>query len=133
VVQIITGISIGATKLFNPFLLVGGILTAVSTGLMMTLQADSSHSIWIGCQALAGIGLGLCVNVYIIIVQNIMQPDEVATATVIILCKFTILFLFLILPFPSSVVLLTKVPCAHGLPVPRRRPDHLRRTIHLPK
>jgi hypothetical protein len=133
VVQIITGISIGATKRFNRFLLVGGILTAVSTGLMMTLQADSVHSIWIGYQALAGIGLGLCVNVYIIIVQNIVQPDEVATATAIILCKFTILFLFLILPFPSSVVLFPKIPCPHGLPVPRPRPHRLRRTIHLPK
>ncbi|KAH6663125.1 major facilitator superfamily transporter [Halenospora varia] len=84
-VQIITGISVGATKLFNPFLLSGGILSTIATGLMMTLQPDSSHSIWIGYQALAGIGLGLCFNVYIIIVQNIVKPDEIATATAILL------------------------------------------------
>ncbi|TGO10234.1 hypothetical protein BTUL_0140g00010 [Botrytis tulipae] len=59
-VQIVTGITIGTIKLFNPFLILGGILTTISTGLMMTLEADSSHSVWIGYQALAGIGLGLC-------------------------------------------------------------------------
>ncbi|THV52917.1 hypothetical protein BGAL_0064g00070 [Botrytis galanthina] len=84
-VQIVTGITIGATKLFNPFLILGGILTTISTGLMMTLEADSSRSVWIGYQALAGIGLGLCFNVYIIIVQNIVKPEEVATATAILL------------------------------------------------
>lgn len=89
-VQIITGISIGATRLFNPFLIVGGILTTISIGLMMTLEADSGHSAWIGYQALAGIGLGLCFNVYIIIVQNIVEPEEVATATSILLCELPI-------------------------------------------
>lgn len=86
-VQIITGISIGAFKIFNPFLIAGGILTTIATGLMTTLEVDSGHSVWIGYQALAGIGLGLCFNVYIIIVQNIVQPEEVATATAILLCK----------------------------------------------
>jgi hypothetical protein len=99
-VQIITGILIGATKLFNPFLLVGGILTAASTGLMMTLQADSNHSIWIGYKALAGIGLGLCFNVYIIIIQNIVQPEEVATATAITLRNSTTPLLISNSPIP---------------------------------
>jgi len=55
---------------------------------MMTLQPESNSSAWIGYQALAGIGIGLCFNVYIIITQNIVQSDDVATATAIILCKF---------------------------------------------
>ncbi|MCJ1387124.1 hypothetical protein MMC17_010253 [Xylographa soralifera] len=83
--QIMTGIAVGELKLFNPFLLVGGILTTVATALMMTLQADSSSAAWIGYQALAGIGLGLCFNVYLIITQNIVKADQVATATATLL------------------------------------------------
>ncbi|CAG8980730.1 hypothetical protein HYALB_00013270 [Hymenoscyphus albidus] len=84
-VQIITGVSVGAIKLFNPFLIAGGILTTIATGLMTLLEVDSDHSVWIGYQTLAWNGLGLCFNVYIIIVQNIVEPDEVATATAILL------------------------------------------------
>ena len=86
-IQVFTGISIGAVKVFNPFLILGGILSTVATGLMMTLNSHSSSSAWIGYQALAGIGLGLCFNVYIIIIQNIVKPEDVATATAMMLCK----------------------------------------------
>ncbi|TVY39773.1 MFS gliotoxin efflux transporter [Lachnellula occidentalis] len=84
-VQICTGVSIGALKIFNPFLILGGILTTISVGLIMTLEPNSDHSYWIGYQVLAGVGLGLCFNVYIIIIQNIVKPEEVATATAILL------------------------------------------------
>ncbi|KAF7952366.1 uncharacterized protein EAE97_001863 [Botrytis byssoidea] len=80
-VQIITGISVGKIGVINPFLIAGGILTTISCGLLMTLQPDSSSSKWIGYQALAGIGLGFCSTVYIIVVQNIVKADEIATAT----------------------------------------------------
>ncbi|TVY14964.1 MFS gliotoxin efflux transporter gliA [Lachnellula arida] len=78
-------VSIGALKIFNPFLIIGGILTTISAGLLMTLEPNSDHSYWIGYQVLAGVGLGLCFNVYIIIIQNIVKPEEVATATAILL------------------------------------------------
>ncbi|TGO17632.1 hypothetical protein BTUL_0016g01000 [Botrytis tulipae] len=84
-VQIITGISVGKIGVINPFLIVGGILTTISCGLLMTLQPDSSSSKRIGYQALAGIGLGFCFNVYIIVVQNIVKTDEIATATSMLL------------------------------------------------
>ena len=53
----------------------------------MTLKADFGSSAWIGYQVLAGIGLGLCFNVYIIVFQQIVKPEEIATATAILLCK----------------------------------------------
>ncbi|RDL38614.1 uncharacterized protein BP5553_02954 [Venustampulla echinocandica] len=84
-VQIIKGISVGATKLFNPFVLLGGALTTIASALMTKLQPDSPSTVWIGYQALAGVGLGLCFNVYIIIAQNIVKLNEVATATAILL------------------------------------------------
>ncbi|TGO39393.1 hypothetical protein BHYA_0055g00490 [Botrytis hyacinthi] len=89
-VQIITGISVGKIGVINPFLMFGGILTTISCGLLMTLQPDSSSSKWIGYQALAGIGLRLCFNVYIIVVQNIVKADEIATATSMLLCALIV-------------------------------------------
>ncbi|TGO25349.1 hypothetical protein BPAE_0082g00340 [Botrytis paeoniae] len=84
-VQIITGISVGKIGIINSFLIFGGILTIISCGLLMTSQPDSSSSKCIGYQALAGIGLGLYFNVYIIIVQDIVKADEIATATSMLL------------------------------------------------
>ncbi|TGO53472.1 hypothetical protein BOTNAR_0294g00030 [Botryotinia narcissicola] len=74
-------ISVGKIGVIDPFLIAGGIPTTISCGLLMTLQPDSSSSKWIGYQALAGIGLGFYFNVYIIVVQNIVMADEIATAT----------------------------------------------------
>ncbi|THV50220.1 hypothetical protein BGAL_0159g00050 [Botrytis galanthina] len=57
------GTHVGKIGVINPFLIVGGILTTISCGLLMTLQPDSPSSKWISYQALAGIGLGFCFNV----------------------------------------------------------------------
>lgn len=92
-VQIATGVSIGSLKIFNPFLIIGGILSTIASGLLVTIQVDSGYSAWIGYQVLAGIGLGLYFNVYIIIVQNIAKPDKVPLVTTILLCKCFVHFL----------------------------------------
>ncbi|CCD44779.1 hypothetical protein BofuT4_P056800.1 [Botrytis cinerea T4] len=49
-------ISVGKIGVINPFLIVGGILTTISCGLLMTLQTDTSSNKWIDYQALASIG-----------------------------------------------------------------------------
>ena len=82
------GITIGETGHFVPFMIVGGAISTAATGLLMTLDKDSSPSAWIGYQALAGIGLGLCFNVPIIVTQRIAKLEEVGPATAIILCKY---------------------------------------------
>ena len=122
-----TGIAIGSLGLFNPFLISGGIISTVATGLMTTLQPNSGHAAWIGYQALAGIGLGLCFNVYIIIVQNIVKPDEIATATAILLCKSSI---------PNSrppKCIIADRPISPSLPISWWSPRSLSRAISLPK
>ena len=85
--QIVGGTLIGQWGVFNPFLIAGGALTAVGSGLLVTLDKNSSHSAWIGYQALAGIALGLCLSVPIIVTQRIANPADVSTATAIVLCK----------------------------------------------
>lgn len=85
--QIVGGTLIGQWGIFNPFLIAGAALTAVGSGLLITLDHNSGHSSWIGYQALAGIALGLCLSVPIIVTQRIANPADVPTATAIVLCK----------------------------------------------
>ena len=85
--QIVGGTLIGQWGVFNPFLIAGAALTAVGSGLLITLDRNSGHSAWIGYQALTGIALGLCLSVPIIVTQRIAKPADVSTATAIVLCK----------------------------------------------
>lgn len=85
--QIVVGVAIGETGIFNPYLIIGGIISTVASGMLLTLKTNSGSSVWIGYQALAGIGLGTCFTVPIIVTQMISKPDEVATATGVLLCK----------------------------------------------
>lgn len=82
------GVAIGRTGHFVPFIILGGVLSTVATGMLLTIGVHSGHSAWIGYQAMAGIGLGLCFTVPIIVTQRIAKPEEVGPATAIILCKY---------------------------------------------
>ncbi|KAI4245425.1 MAG: hypothetical protein L6R40_002485 [Gallowayella cf. fulva] len=84
-VQIITGIAIGSIHHYVPFMVLGGTISTVATGMFLTLNEHSGHSVWIGYQALAGIGLGLCFTVPIIVVQAAVDYEDVSTATAVIL------------------------------------------------
>lgn len=80
------GVTVGATRSFNAFLILGSVLAAIGSGLLMLLHADSNHSAWLGYQALAGIGLGLCLTTPIIVTQRICTQENIAPATAVILC-----------------------------------------------
>ncbi|KAJ3019302.1 hypothetical protein NUW54_g122 [Trametes sanguinea] len=56
---IITGISIGKSKVYRPQLWVGWCLITVGVGLMNTITEDSHRSLSIGFQIVAGIGIGI--------------------------------------------------------------------------
>lgn len=83
--QIVTGVLIGEIGIYVPFMVAGGIISTVASGLLLTLHENSGHSVWIGYQALAGIGLGLCFTVPIIIVQAAVEYEDVSTATAVVL------------------------------------------------
>ncbi|TIH35148.1 MDR family MFS transporter [Subtercola vilae] len=61
--------------------IVGTIITAVALGLLSTMTAGMP--VWIICAYLAimGIGLGMCMQILILIVQNSFPQREVGTAT----------------------------------------------------
>lgn len=85
---ITSGGLITMTGYFVPLLIAGGALTTVGAGLIFTLGLNSPSSMWIGYQILAGIGIGLCIQVPIIAAQAVVEPCDLSSATAMILCKF---------------------------------------------
>jgi hypothetical protein len=83
--QIVIGVTITVTGIWNPFQIFGAALVAIGSGLLFTLTVDASSGHWIGYQVIAGIGLGMGFNVPIIVTQRIVKASEVATATAVIL------------------------------------------------
>lgn len=61
--SIISGGLISLTGQFAPFLILGGAITSIGSGLLYTLDIGSGSNQWIGYQALAGIGIGLAIQV----------------------------------------------------------------------
>ncbi|KAK2767550.1 hypothetical protein FQN54_003708 [Arachnomyces sp. PD_36] len=84
-IQIVVGVMITVTGIFNPYLTIGGALTAVGSGLLMMLDVDTGSPKWIGYQIVAGAGVGFCLSVPIIVSQRVVKPQDMSTATAIIL------------------------------------------------
>ena len=54
----------------------GTLLLTVGSGLLHTLQVESSSGTWIGYQILAGFGVGLALQVPFIAVQTVLDPAD---------------------------------------------------------
>ncbi|KAH6682863.1 putative HC-toxin efflux carrier [Halenospora varia] len=87
---IASGGLISATGHFIPWLLVGGILATIGSGLLYTLEVNSSSSQWIGYQVLAGLGIGGAFQVPIIAAQSIVLPSDLSSVTAMVLFCQTI-------------------------------------------
>ncbi|KAL2056622.1 hypothetical protein ABVK25_003016 [Lepraria finkii] len=75
---------------YVPFLLAGSSLATIGAGLIYTLDIGSPSSHWIGYQALAGIGIGLSIQVPIIANQAFVSMSEISSITAITLFFQTI-------------------------------------------
>lgn len=90
IATIISGGLISAKGHFVPFMIVGSALTTVGCGLLYSLTTHSSSGQWIGYQILAGIGIGLALQVPIISGQAVADPADLASVTAMILFFQTI-------------------------------------------
>lgn len=88
-----SGILITKLGYFAPLVILGSVLTTVGSGMIYTFNTTSSSTVWIGYQALAGLGIGLCFQVPIMAGQALSPPKDISATTAIILCKFPPLFL----------------------------------------
>ena len=75
---------------YVPMMLVGGILATVGSGLIFTLNIGSPSSQWIGYQVLTGLGIGIGLQVPIIVAQATSDPSDLSSATAMILFAQTI-------------------------------------------
>ncbi|KAL8998606.1 MAG: hypothetical protein Q9169_002357 [Polycauliona sp. 2 TL-2023] len=92
-VAICTTLSGGLISTFGyyvPLMVVSTVLATIGTGLCYTLGLNSPSSQWIGYQALAGIGIGLGFQVPIIVAQASVDPEDISSASSLILFFQTI-------------------------------------------
>lgn len=88
--SIVSGALISRFGVYVPILLAGSVLATIGAGLMYTLDIGTSSSHWIGYQALAGIGIGLSIQVPIIANQSFVKMSEISSVTAITLFFQTI-------------------------------------------
>lgn len=88
--SIISGGLISMYGHFVPFLLAGSSLATVGAGLLYTLSTTSSSSAWIGYQALTGLGMGLAIQVPIIVGQASVDAADLSSVTAMVLFAQTI-------------------------------------------
>lgn len=84
---IASGLGITVLGYFAPFAIIGSVIATVGCGMIYTWTTESSSAVWIGYQALAGIGVGLCFQVPIMAGQALAEPEDVSSTTGLLLCK----------------------------------------------
>ncbi|MCJ1404090.1 hypothetical protein MMC11_007315 [Xylographa trunciseda] len=69
---------------YVPFMWLGAILATVGSGLLLTLQVDSTASVLAGYQFLTGFGLGLCTQISFNAVQYILPRDQMIMGSALV-------------------------------------------------
>lgn len=85
---IASGALVSSTGYYQPLLLGGGVVATIGAGLLYTLDVNTSTGKWIGYQIVAGAGWGTAFQIPMIAVQGSVAPQDLASATGMLLCKF---------------------------------------------
>ena len=83
--SIVSGALLSGWGQYIPVMAVGTTILSVGCGLVYTLDADSPPSQWIGYQALVGIGVGLVLQIPVIVCQAISEPSDLSSISAIVL------------------------------------------------
>ncbi|KAK6359414.1 hypothetical protein TWF696_000574 [Orbilia brochopaga] len=76
VASIIVGASVTVLGYYTPFMWVSAAVFTVGSGLLHTLQVDSSSGKWIGYQILAGFGAGMGIQIPFVAVQVVLNSKD---------------------------------------------------------
>lgn len=76
-----------STGIATPITVVGAAIATIASGLLYTLDIGTGTGKWVGYQLLAGVGVGIGLQVPIIVGQGSCDPKDISTVTAIILCK----------------------------------------------
>lgn len=81
----LSGVILGMIGYYMPLLTVASVLTTVASGLLYTLDLNSGPNKWIGYQAMAGIGIGLGIQVPMMASQAAVEVQDLSTVSALIL------------------------------------------------
>ncbi|PKY03434.1 MFS general substrate transporter [Aspergillus campestris IBT 28561] len=87
---VISGVMLSKVGYPQPFLLAGGVLTAIGSGLLYTLEIHTGSGKWIGYQLLAGFGVGWCFQVPVVTAQESVAPEDLPSVTAMVLTVQTL-------------------------------------------
>jgi hypothetical protein len=87
---IIAGGAISAVGHHVPLMILSGALSVTGAALLYTLDIGTGSSRWIGYQALAGLGYGLGIQIPTIAAQALLSPEDISSATAMILFAQTL-------------------------------------------
>ena len=87
---IVSGISITVTGHYIPLLVLGSALSTIGSGLLYTLTVGSPSSHWIGYQVIGGVGVGLGIQIAIIVSQGSVAKADISSITAIMIFFQTI-------------------------------------------
>ncbi len=90
--SVAAGYIFGRTRLAYPVIIFACGAAAAGTGLIYTLDGESSASHWIGYLVLAGLGYGAGLPIAIILGQFEVAPEDVATSTSMLMSTSPSLF-----------------------------------------
>ncbi|KAL2049759.1 hypothetical protein ABVK25_009982 [Lepraria finkii] len=82
-ISIISGIAITLLGYYTPFMIGSSVLMAIGAGLLSTFKVGSGHPMWIGYQALFGLGVGMGMQQPLIAAQTVCDLDDIPTATAV--------------------------------------------------
>jgi hypothetical protein len=81
----VTGGLITKFGFYVPYIYICIILTCIGSGLITTLQVDSTISKWIGYQLLYGFGAGCALQIPNVATQNVLPLDDIPTGLAIVI------------------------------------------------
>ena len=87
---IISGVLITIYGQFAYLMVIAAVIEIIGSGLIYTFEIGTSNGHWIGYQVVAGVGMGLGIQIPIIVNQASVDPSDLASASAITLFLQTI-------------------------------------------
>ncbi|PCG97155.1 Major facilitator superfamily domain, general substrate transporter [Penicillium occitanis (nom. inval.)] len=82
--SMMAGTIVGKTRIFQPILLISGLLATIGAALLYTVDLDSSKARYLGPQVIFGFGIGLGCQVPLMALQSFTPAEDIASVTSII-------------------------------------------------
>jgi hypothetical protein len=81
----VAGIGVSIQGLYAPWMIASSAVMAIGFGLITTFKPDTHKSMWIGYQALSGIGVGLGMQQPLMAIQTVLDIKDVPTGTSVVI------------------------------------------------